>query len=373
MKDMMKKTDSGQKPLGLGVLGLGEGRSIISAALASEIWQLVNICDLREDRCRERAAEFGLTRYTTELDEMLADPAIDAIAIYTPDPLHAEHALRCFEAGKHVICTKPFLTDLKDAGKLLASALRTERKLLVGQSSRFFEPMLHQRADCEAGKHGQIVSVEAHYHHDHRNYMRFTWAAGGAINWLFGGLSHPVDLVRFYLPDIEEVFGYGFISPNGKELGLKTADTMHFVMKTSDGRVARVSGVYGCPGQVEKRDSLVTCVIRGTQGCSQADYLDLRYATNFEGEGEVIHTFENRHDYYFRFESTYHHAGEFQNYLDYFGRCLRSGETAKPDLHEGVVTVGVMIAMQESLATGQSVRVADILNRHGLTPEGRLK
>ncbi|MFM8830921.1 MAG: Gfo/Idh/MocA family oxidoreductase [Spartobacteria bacterium] len=241
---------------------------------------------------------------------------------------------------------------------------------MVGQSSRFFEPMLRQRRDFEAGRHGELVSVESHYHHDHRNYMRFTWAAGGAMNWGFGGLSHPVDLVRYYLPDIEEVFGYGCISPNGRELELTTADTMHFVLKAAGGQVARVSGAYGTPGQVEERESLVTCILRGTKGCSQADYLDLRYSTNFEGEQEQVHRFPEMHDYYFRFESTYHHAGEFQNYLDYFGRCLLSGETAHPDLYEGVVTVGVMIAMQESLRTGQPVRVAEVLKAHGILPNG---
>ena len=83
-------THSG-KELGLGVLGLGEGRSIISAGLQSELWDVVWVCDLKEDLCRARCAEFGLTRYTTSFDEMLADPAVDVIGIYTPDHLHAEH------------------------------------------------------------------------------------------------------------------------------------------------------------------------------------------------------------------------------------------------------------------------------------------
>src|ERR1700681_2809122 len=105
--------------LRLGVLGLGEGRSIISAALASQYWQLVKLCDLNEDLCKERAAEFRFPHYTTKFDEMLADPNIDAIGIYTPDPLHAMHILKCLEAGKHVICTKPLLDDLKQAQTLL--------------------------------------------------------------------------------------------------------------------------------------------------------------------------------------------------------------------------------------------------------------
>src|SRR5690242_17404158 len=105
----MAETNPNPKKLRLGVLGLGEGRSIISAALNSEHWELACICDLNGDLCRERAAEFRFDRYTTSFDDMLADPAIDAIGIYTPDPLHATHIRQTLEAGKHAICTKPLI------------------------------------------------------------------------------------------------------------------------------------------------------------------------------------------------------------------------------------------------------------------------
>jgi predicted dehydrogenase len=368
----MQKMDSGQKPLGLGVLGLGEGRSIISAAIASEIWQLVNICDLNEALCLERQQEFSLPRYTTRYEDLLADPAIEAIAIYTPDAYHAAHCIAALEAGKHVICTKPLFDTLAEAGAVLQAASASGRRLMVGQSSRFFGPMLLQRADFDAGKMGKIFSVEAHYHANHEWYFS---KHKNLANYkpLFGGLSHPVDLVCWYLGAIEEVFGYATLSDRGAALGLKHPDAMHFVMKAKDGRLGRASGCYSTPPPNGERDSHVTCTLRGMTGSSQADYPDLRYSTNFPGEGEVIKSLEDQADYYFRFPERSHHAGEFQNYLDYFGRCLRSGDTAKPDLYEGLATMGVMAAMEESLATGQPVRVADVLDRHGITPDGRLK
>src|SRR5437764_10939708 len=144
--------------LKLGVLGLGEGRSIISAALNSPLWELARICDLNEDLCRERAAEFRFPNYTTKLEELLADPSIDVIGIYTPDPLHATHIRKTLEAGKHAICTKPLIDNLKDARGLLEAQRKTGKLVFVGQSSRFFEPMIRQRADFEAVKHGSLFS-----------------------------------------------------------------------------------------------------------------------------------------------------------------------------------------------------------------------
>ncbi|MFT3786532.1 MAG: Gfo/Idh/MocA family oxidoreductase [Tepidisphaeraceae bacterium] len=141
---------SSVKKLRLGVLGLGEGRSIISAALNSSLWELALLCDLNEKLCQERAAEFRFEHWTTSFDALLSDSSIDAIGIYTPDPLHAEHIEKCMRAGKHVICTKPLIDDLKSAPRVIEAQRATGKLVYVGQSSRFFEPMIRQRPTSNA-------------------------------------------------------------------------------------------------------------------------------------------------------------------------------------------------------------------------------
>lgn len=343
--------------LKLAILGLGEGRSTMSAALQSEKIALHKICDLNEDLCRKRAKEFDFHQWTTRYEDLLEDPEIDIIGIYTPDKYHALHIKMAMEAGKHVVCTKPLLNDLTMAAELIAVSERTGKKLFVGQSSRFFEPMKVQRSEFEAGEIGELVTVEAYYHADHRWFLGKGWSLENSFKWLFGGLSHPVDLVRWYLPEIVEVMGYGMLSPNGKKGGLKNADTMHFIFKAADGRIARVSGVYSGPVQPVQRDSEMSCILRGTEGCSQADYMDLRYAvTNKRGEEKLL-SFEHKLKHYFRFEGKSHHAGEYQNYLEYFVNCLESGQIAYPDLKEGIGTVRLLQAMEESLNSGLPVKL----------------
>lgn len=359
---------SAMQRLRLGVLGLGEGRSIISAALNSELWELATICDLNESLCKQRCHEFGISKYTLSMDEMLADPSIDAIGIYTPDPLHAAHVRACLDADKHVICTKPLLDNLKHARDLLAAARRSGRQVFVGQSTRFFEPMIRQRADFDAGRHGEVYSVEAYYNADHRWFLQREWARTGGLKWLFGGLSHPVDLVRWYLPDVTEVMGYGLLTDNGRELGLVHADSMHFIARTTSGKIARISGHYSGPYGNADRDSGMSCVLRGTKGASHADYSELRYSTHFTGEGFVQYRMDHRFGYYFRFGGKTHHAGEYQNYIDYFARTLAAGGTAKPDIAEGIGTVAMMVAMERSLESGQPVRIASVLDEYGLDP-----
>jgi predicted dehydrogenase len=355
--------------LTLGILGLGEGRSTMSAALNTSKLKLKTICDLNEELCKQRSKEFQFFNYTTKYEDMLNDPEIDIIAIYTPDKWHAEHIKQALQANKHVICTKPLIDNLSKTQELFELQQKTGKKVFVGQSSRFFEPAKRQRKDFEAGLVGDLITVESHYHADHRWFLEKPWALESSFKWLYGGLSHPVDFIRWYLPNIEEVMGYGMISSNGKTAGLKNEDTMHFIFRATDGRIARVSGAYTGAIQPAQRDSGMSVIVRGTEGASQADYHELRYAiTDKTGEEKVIHWGDKTIKYYFRFEGQSHHAGEYQNYLEYFADSITNNTTAYPDLKEGIGTIALLQAMDKSLETGMPVKVSEILKVYGLYP-----
>ncbi|WP_332368112.1 Gfo/Idh/MocA family oxidoreductase [Spirosoma telluris] len=204
--------------LKLGILGLGEGRSTMSAALSSPNYELVKICDQKIDLCLQRAKEFDFQQYTTNYQDLLDDPTIDVIAIYTPDKFHAEHTKQALLHGKHVVCTKPFIDDLSKAKELIDISEQTGKKVFVGQSSRFFEPMKKQRADFNAGLIGELITIEGYYHADHRWFLDKGWSLENAFKWLYGGLSHPVDFIRWYLPNIEEVMGMACSAPTGEKV-----------------------------------------------------------------------------------------------------------------------------------------------------------
>jgi predicted dehydrogenase len=356
--------------LGLGILGLGEGRSTISAALVSEKIELKMICDRNEELCRQREKEFDFHHYTTRYEDMLNDPDIDVIAIYTPDHLHADHVKQALLRGKHVVCTKPFIDDLSMASELLSLQKKSGKKVFVGQSSRFFEPAKRQRKDFEEGLIGELITIESHYHADHRWFLKKGWSLLDSFKWLYGGLSHPADFIRWYLPNIEEVMGYGMISSNGTKAGLKNEDVMHFIFKSTDGRIARVSGAYTGPIQPPARDSGMSCILRGTEGASQADYHELRYSiTSKTGEEKIITWGDATLKYYFRFEGQSHHAGEYQNYLEYFADSIENDFTAYPDMEEGIGTIALLQAMDRSLHTGRPVKISSVLDEFELSQQ----
>lgn len=353
----------------LGVLGLGEGRSIISAVLQSNDYELGNICDLNESLCKKRLEEFGLTKYTTRYEDMLEDPDIDVIAIYTPDQLHAKHIRQALIAGKHVICTKPLMIGLSDAKSLLECQKQSGRYVFVGQSTRFFEPIKYQREQYEQNNIGELITLETHYKSDSRWFLERDWSHKPGFSWIYNFMIHAVDLAAWYLPEIDEVFGYGTISPNTRQYQLNAEDTLTFVAKDTNGRFATIQGAYGSPSLNSEVEFPIACTLRGTKGVSRGGYSKLKYyerTVTEQGREDHEKSFEEKHDYYFRFEKENHHAGEYQNYIEYFAEMLRKNQTPKPDLTEGIHTIAILEAMLHSLRTGNPVKVSALMNEYGL-------
>ena len=318
------------KPLGLGVLGLGEGRSIISAGVHSDLWNVVCLCDTNDALAQERCAEFGLTDYTTDYDAMLADPAVDVVGIYTPDHLHAEHVIRALDAGKHVICTKPFIDNLARAADVLAAQARSGKQVMVGQSTRFFAPFMRQRQHYESGALGELVTVEASL--QRRSPLVSEEALGAPAGLQVALRRHqPSGRPRALVP-ARHRRGHGLRlsqqqRPRRAAWSTPTPTTLCSRPPTAASPASPAS--TPAPPCRPERDSPMTCILRCDDGASQADYHELRYAWKI-GDQAAIESFESKRDYYFRFGGVSHHAGEYQNYIEYFARCLEAAKRPSP-------------------------------------------
>ena len=111
-------------------------------------------------RSRERAAEFadrlGVTRWTTSLDEAVADPDTDAVVIGLPNHLHEEAVELCARHGKAVLCTKPLARNSEEAKRLLDTVER------AGVFAGYLEDLVYTPKTLKAVKavqSGQIGDV----------------------------------------------------------------------------------------------------------------------------------------------------------------------------------------------------------------------
>lgn len=346
-----------EERLGVAVVGLHEGQTMLVALRATGLCRAVVGCDPDETKRAEAHVAAPSVRLTPDYREVLEDPEVRIVALYTPDPLHAEQIEQAFRAGKHVTCTKPLVNDAGVIPRLLAVARETGMRLQVGQSTRFYEPFLRQREHFEAGGIGEVEAIDAHYHHRMDWwYEKSPWSIRGT-HWAYLGLSHPVDLVRWYLGEIAEVHAIGSTSALGKAYGLPTEDIISVNLRASDGRIGRVFGHYGIH-ELPRARALIEGFLMGTKGTSLARYPDLRFtyhdAHGIEIEEDFHHAMAG---YYYRHELKGMHYGEFANIADSFAAAILSGRPNSPDLHEGLQTVLVMDAIVRSLGSGRPERV----------------
>ena len=116
------------------------------------------ICDLNEGRRLQRAAEWGCRAYA-EVDDMLADPEVDAVEILTPHHRHAEQAIAAFNAGKHVCLQKPPTRSIAEFDRVAAAAERAGTVFKVYENFLFYPPHVRARRIVDDGGVGDVLSV----------------------------------------------------------------------------------------------------------------------------------------------------------------------------------------------------------------------
>src|SRR5919108_3979382 len=104
------------RPLRVAVAGLGYwGPNIARNLAALPDAELAWCCDASEANRARHAASFPGARFAADLDEVLADDTVDAVALATPVPLHSRMAIQVLEAGRHCFVEKPMATTAAEA------------------------------------------------------------------------------------------------------------------------------------------------------------------------------------------------------------------------------------------------------------------
>ena len=98
---------------------------------------VVSVVDVESDRLASLAEKRGIEHWTTELEESLARPEIEAVILATPTQMHAAQAINCLEAGKHVLVEIPMADTLADAERLVQTQQKTGLIAMAGHVRRF--------------------------------------------------------------------------------------------------------------------------------------------------------------------------------------------------------------------------------------------
>ena len=246
-----------QNELGFAILGAGMVAEYHLNAIqecADLGARLVGVGHYNPARYEDISERFGAP--ASSYDELLADPAVDAVCICTPSGHHAQQAIAAASSGKHVLVEKPMALSLADADAMIAACRENGVQLGVCLQRRA-EPLFRRVHDAiHGGDLGEITLgvVTMPYFRDEPYYAqaewRGTWAMDGGGVLMNQGI-HIVDLLLWFLGDPVEVHAFA----DSRHRSVEIEDTAGAVLRFANGTVATITATVatepGFPHRLE--------------------------------------------------------------------------------------------------------------------------
>lgn len=179
------------------------------AGHAAKFGRLVGVCDIEGGKADELAREYNAESFH-DFEAMLSSlkGKADLVAICTPNGLHAEHTIRAFENGFHVLCEKPMALSVQDCGEMIKAGEHANRRLFVVKQNRYNPPVEHLKNLIEDGKLGRIYSAHLNcYWNRNDAYYANSWKGTKALDGgtLYTQFSHFIDLMYWLVGDVRDV------------------------------------------------------------------------------------------------------------------------------------------------------------------------
>lgn len=149
-------------PVGLAVVGLGYwGPNLLRVLADNPDAEVRWICDLDDDRLAKYGRRYPAAGVTTSIEEVIADPGVEAVVIATPLHTHHELATRVLEAGKHAFVEKPLASSCALVDDLVGVARAQHRVLMCGHTFIYSPPVRAIRQMLDAGTLGSIYFISS--------------------------------------------------------------------------------------------------------------------------------------------------------------------------------------------------------------------
>lgn len=170
--------------------------------------ELVALVDVKEPE------QLGIAAYPVpffrSVEELLAaDLEIDVVNIASPNGFHAEQALKCLDAKKHIVIEKPMALRKNDAEQVIFKALNMHRNVFAVMQNRYSPPSVWIKELVSSGQLGKIfmVQLNCYWNRDDRYYKPESWHGKKELDGgtLFTQFSHFIDIMYWLFGDIENI------------------------------------------------------------------------------------------------------------------------------------------------------------------------
>ena len=259
-----------KKKVRVGLLGAG---SIAIYRHAPELAahpcaEVTAIYDPILERAEDLADEYGAKVADSE-KAILENKKIDAVVVATPNAHHARLTIAALKAGKHVLCEKPMATSLADADKMIKTAQKTGRKLMIGHNQRLMAPHVKARQLLASGELGRVLTFRTSFGHAgpemwSQDQGAHTWffKKGEAFVGSMGDLGvHKADLIRWLLADeVAQVAAFVETLEKTDDKGklITVDDNAVCILKMCSGAVGQLTASWTYKGD-EDNTTIIYC------------------------------------------------------------------------------------------------------------------
>ncbi len=319
----------------VGVVGLGYwGPNLARNLAAIPGCELAWLCDASEDARERNARSFPGARVTAQLSELLEDPQLDAVALATPVPTHAQLAVAVCEAGKHCFVEKPLATSAVEAEGAVAAAQGAGRILMVGHLLEYHPAVARLKQLIDENGLGEL-----YYLYGNRLNLGKLRADENAL-WSLG--AHDVS-VALHLIGEEPC---ECLAQGASYVREGVQDVVFCYLRFPSGIVAHLHLSWLDPHK-ERRMTVV-----GQRRMATFDDMLIEGKLTVYDKGFDEDT-RSWGEYITRSGDTF--SPQIPNLeplrveCEHFVECIRTGQTPRSDGHSGVRVVRVLEALQRSL------------------------
>ena len=355
--------------VGAAVVGTGFGCLTHVRALRAAGFEVEALVGRDPEKTAARAERFAIPHACTSLSDALALPGVDAVTIATPPHTHAALVLEAVQAGKHVLCEKPFARDAAEARTLLAAAEKAGVVHFVGTEFRFASGQALLTRVVRGGAIGAprlatfLLHIPLLAGPGAEVPPWWSDAAQGG-GWLGAQGSHVVDQIRTTIGEFESVSAS---LPNVGDRGWTAEDAYLVHFRLRGGCTGLLQGVAADRGPM-----LFVTRVAGTHGTAWAEGDRVRVA-DADGTRDIpcpddlavaaaepppadllVSAYDLLH-------STGIDVGPYTRLAERFLDCIEgtsgSSDPAPATFADGVATMEVLDAIRQSAREGRSVEL----------------
>ena len=352
----------------VGIIGLGFGAQVHLPAFASEGWEVAAVCSRTRDKARAAADAAGVKDVHTDPAELFARTDIDAVAISTPPATHHPLSIAALNAGKHVVCEKPFAMSAAEGAEMRDAAARTGRTAMVAHEFRFAPQRRHIKQLLGDGYIGRfnLCTVELFLDRYVTAQPRpRTWLSdkgeGGGILGALG--SHYIDGLRDWFGEVASVqCTLSALRPDvldgrsGKVVKAETDDTFAFTLNFVGGGAATMIASFAATPARGAR-----IVVMGDEGTLMAE----QSGPNPMDDGVVIASHKGSAlaqlaspaEYAVKTDPRDPRLASFRALVREFTRGIEAGTSPSPSFDDGWRCQHVLDAARLSSDTGRTIPI----------------